>query len=75
MLYNKTAFDELGKEPPKTWQELIALASDLNQYGAQFHDASQVIPAIYNQPGHAFVTMIEQFNGAYLRYHMDIDKG
>jgi len=75
MLYNKTAFDAIEKEPPKTWQELMALAPDLNQYGTQFHDANQVIPAIYNQPGHAFITMIEQFDGEYIGYHMDIDKG
>jgi multiple sugar transport system substrate-binding protein len=71
MIYNKTAFDALDLDVPETWQDIIDASTALRNYGAQFNNINDVVPAVYDSPNNAFITFIKQFQGAYTSLNYD----
>lgn len=59
--YNKDAFEELGLEVPKTWEEFIAVAKKLDEAGYTGVAPSTILPNI------TFGSWVEQFSvGPYI---------
>ena len=75
MIYNQTAFTSIGKEVPKTWQEVVTLSPFLRTYGGQYNNLSQVIPVTYESTGNAMITFIKQFDGTYTSINYDTMTG
>lgn len=74
MIYNKTVVDQLGLTVPQTWQELFALAPQLNAWAAQ-NNIQNFVPAAYDSLGNAFITFTRQFDGAYTAINFENFKG
>jgi raffinose/stachyose/melibiose transport system substrate-binding protein len=81
VLYNKTIFNDLGLEIPKTWDEFIALleeiqASDVNPLMSTYGEAWTILPPLNtiasNTHGMAFFDELEAGNTSFTEVYGEI---
>ncbi|MBU1093218.1 MAG: extracellular solute-binding protein [Firmicutes bacterium] len=71
LIYNKTAYDEIGYGAPEVWQDFQSVDGLMRIYAEQFTNLNQMTVAAYESAGNAALTFAKQYHGSFTSINYD----